>query len=173
MGGEVCPSPAHTTHTPRPQQAEGAGGALGANPSQFGVICCPEEQVGGCRENGGSFAWGWMQGGCCSCGPGGLWEGLQQLLWVLRGEKQGGSSLTSPFHVLLLASPSSCVSLCLAGCSKCGCSALVPCSIPWVSSAGASLAARGCSWLGAGDVEPQNQRCAALQSPVPCQHPAP
>lgn len=95
--GERSAPRQHTPHTPpRPQQAEGAGGALGANLSQFGVICCPEEQVGGCRENGGSFAWVWMRGGC--------WGPLGGVTAASLGASRGEARWQQP-HLSIPCSP--------------------------------------------------------------------
>lgn len=47
---------------PPQQQVEGAGGALGVNPSQFGAVQCTQSE------------WGWVQDGC--------WR-LSELCWLL------------------------------------------------------------------------------------------
>lgn len=82
------------------QQAEGAGGALGANPSQFGAVCFPAEQVGACAVNGAICAQGRTWDECLSCWLGAL-RGIGRLPRALGGEKPGNGSLAGWLHALL------------------------------------------------------------------------
>ena len=66
-----------------------------------------------------------------------------------------------------LLSPISYVSSCLAGYLRCRCSVLGPCSILLPSSAGPSLTARGCFWLGAGNVLLSDPSCPLPMSCIP------
>lgn len=111
-------------HCPPQQQAGRAGGASGADPSQFGAVCSPAEQVGARRVNGAVLAW-------VGCGMGAqlpVWRcvrGVQQLPWTPGGDKQGMEPFPA-FPYLLM--PGWVLEMLVLG----------PPSIPWLSSPSSS-----------------------------------
>lgn len=109
-------------HCPPRQQSGGAGGASGANPSQFGAVCVLRQSRLVHAEGTGRF---WHRVGCRMGAQLPVWRcvrGVQQLPWALGGEKQG----MEPFPAF---------PLCLDGC---WCLALGSLSILWLSSASPS-----------------------------------